>query len=744
MGFKKYSELISYLLIAEQHNDLLMRNNESRPAGIAPFPEVNATNFHPTRCERSRGRGRGRYFNQGDRLVINNDPQHQQCKKKGEAPEAVLRTNTENKCYRYPDSTGSVFASQSCVPSSQRLKLSSSHELVFEGELGLRSILYMVSEPGPSPFGLLVHALGSDAPGREGSVTVGKLEEAVLYGRTEFEKFYKLGDYADLVKSYLVPVAGGRWQVSVDLVEDCAALLAYELPQKSSVGYLLGDSQREIIADAVNAMVLSTNPSVKDSRECLHSRLDRLLRQLSACFLEKRSLNGDQGEGFHLHRILNSGLRSCTLQLQLEFYNGHDSRWGWGTGGRQWGGIVDGIPRLVPTDGKIIETDDALNSDGSVDLPGKRTDDQRGYDIFVFLVEIISQLNSEIGGVRLCYQLTFSVMTSLPLSPKSTLPRPSTPKHIEKEFAASQKLLTSPPYVLMANSFDYLNRMVLSQIVELLLLKPHLEFDKRISEMEIGLAVGGAFLSSFLQVLFDRLAPQGELLKMFQKNKHDVRLLKKLKMTLVGLQAVLSDAENKQASNSHVEGQLRNLAETSNQQVSNLKLSLSDDFFLNIKEKLEDTIETSEDLQNQIGLLGLKEHFASTKRENRTSLTSVVEFDVFGRRNEKKISKGLLQEIGSFDLKVDDNLNQLRVKLKESLKGKKFLIVLDDVWNDDYNEWDDLRNLSVQGDIRRYGKSHISLLKIRLHPSTSDLEPNKPASVFRAKGSPLHFAAIFF
>ncbi|KAJ8549200.1 hypothetical protein K7X08_032907 [Anisodus acutangulus] len=34
--------------------------------------------------------------------------------------------------------------------------------------------------------------------------------------------------------------------------------------------------------------------------------------------------------------------------------------------------IVDGIPHLVPTDGKIIETDDALNSDGSVDLPAKR------------------------------------------------------------------------------------------------------------------------------------------------------------------------------------------------------------------------------------------------------------------------------------------------------------------------------------------------------------------------------------
>lgn len=32
-------------------------------------------------------------------------------------------------------------------------------------------------------------------------------------------------------------------------------------------------------------------------------------------------------------------------------------------------------------------------------------------------------------------------------------------------------------------------------------------------------------------------------------------------------------------------------------------------------------------------------------------------------------------------------------------EGKKFLVALDDVWNDNYNEWDDLRNLSVQGDI---------------------------------------------
>ncbi|XP_068344053.1 uncharacterized protein [Pyrus communis] len=40
-GFTKYNQLISLLLVAEQNNELLMKNHYSRLTGSASFPEVN-------------------------------------------------------------------------------------------------------------------------------------------------------------------------------------------------------------------------------------------------------------------------------------------------------------------------------------------------------------------------------------------------------------------------------------------------------------------------------------------------------------------------------------------------------------------------------------------------------------------------------------------------------------------------------------------------------------------------------
>ncbi|XP_021906579.1 putative disease resistance RPP13-like protein 1 [Carica papaya] len=57
--------------------------------------------------------------------------------------------------------------------------------------------------------------------------------------------------------------------------------------------------------------------------------------------------------------------------------------------------------------------------------------------------------------------------------------------------------------------------------------------------------VGGAFLSAFLQVLFDRMASR-EILDFFCFRKLNIDLLKKLKLTLLSIKPLLDDAEDKQ------------------------------------------------------------------------------------------------------------------------------------------------------------------------------------------------------
>nr|XP_043611549.1 putative disease resistance RPP13-like protein 1 [Erigeron canadensis] len=67
------------------------------------------------------------------------------------------------------------------------------------------------------------------------------------------------------------------------------------------------------------------------------------------------------------------------------------------------------------------------------------------------------------------------------------------------------------------------------------------------------------------------------------------------------------------------------------------------------------------------------------------------EFDVF------TISKTIFKDVGGDDKKFE-NLNQLQVALTEKLSKKRFLIVLDDVWNEDYNKWELLQRPFVVGE----------------------------------------------
>nr|XP_009784321.1 PREDICTED: uncharacterized protein LOC104232753 [Nicotiana sylvestris] len=89
-GFKKYSELISLLLVAERNNELLMRNHENRPTRSTSLPEVYS---HYAKRGKGRGpirgRGQGRNFSS-----VNHPPKknnHQKWKGKDEKPKAIVQ-----------------------------------------------------------------------------------------------------------------------------------------------------------------------------------------------------------------------------------------------------------------------------------------------------------------------------------------------------------------------------------------------------------------------------------------------------------------------------------------------------------------------------------------------------------------------------------------------------------------------------------------------------------------------------
>ena len=80
--FKKYSKLISYLLIAEQNNKLLIKNHNLRPNESTPFlkvnkivfPEVNAAASHKYGRGRERARGRDKFRGGGHNHYAPNVP----------------------------------------------------------------------------------------------------------------------------------------------------------------------------------------------------------------------------------------------------------------------------------------------------------------------------------------------------------------------------------------------------------------------------------------------------------------------------------------------------------------------------------------------------------------------------------------------------------------------------------------------------------------------------------------------
>ena len=114
-NFKRYSELISCLLVAEQNNELLLKNHQSHPTGSAPFLEVNRTSFNNRgNNDQRRERGKnnqyqgGRTYNSPRRNITpyhekwnhNETQQQQQPKKKGKGLVNKPPKSHDELCYR--------------------------------------------------------------------------------------------------------------------------------------------------------------------------------------------------------------------------------------------------------------------------------------------------------------------------------------------------------------------------------------------------------------------------------------------------------------------------------------------------------------------------------------------------------------------------------------------------------------------------------------------------------------------
>ncbi|KAI5410597.1 hypothetical protein KIW84_055929 [Lathyrus oleraceus] len=66
------------------------------------------------------------------------------------------------------------------------------------------------------------------------------------------------------------------------------------------------------------------------------------------------------------------------------------------------------------------------------------------------------------------------------------------------------------------------------------------------------------------------------------------------------------------------------------------------------------------------------------------------DFDVF------RVTKTLLESVTKTPWETD-NLDLLRVELKKNLRDRRFFIVLDDLWNDKYSDWDELVSPLISG-----------------------------------------------
>ncbi|GMY22692.1 putative disease resistance RPP13-like protein 1 isoform X2 [Fagus crenata] len=285
------------------------------------------------------------------------------------------------------------------------------------------------------------------------------------------------------------------------------------------------------------------------------------------------------------------------------------------------------------------------------------------------------------------------------------------------------------------------------------------------------LVVGGAFLSAFLQVAFDRVASR-EVLDYLKGRKLIDGLLQKLKIELMSADAVLIDAEEKQITNPAVKKWLDELKDAvyvaddlldeiayealrckleaeSTSKVMGFISTFVNSFDRRIQSELEKVLNTLEYITKRKDVLCLKEVVGRVPSRPLTT-SCPEEYGVFGRDKDKEaifkkfqsddasvdgicvvpivgmggVGKTTLarfiyndKRVNSFDHKswvcVSENFDSfmiaktifervtlsacdiqnmdlLQIRIREIFMEKKIFLVLDDVWNENYDDWVEL------------------------------------------------------
>ncbi|KAF2322499.1 hypothetical protein GH714_017328 [Hevea brasiliensis] len=151
--------------------------------------------------------------------------------------------------------------------------------------------------------------------------------------------------------------------------------------------------------------------------------------------------------------------------------------------------------------------------------------------------------------------------------------------------------------------------------------------------------------------------------------------LEKLKSTLTTIQAVLLDAEEKSALNNQVKLWLGKLKEVVYElmtcwMTSPPKLCVA-------KERLDAIAKDRQDYPLELVERFREAPLLSRGRDQTISYVVIVE----------KTLKSIGKELGNFEL------DQLQTRLRNEISGKKYCLVLDDVWNEDLQKWLDLKVL---------------------------------------------------